>query len=220
VKSLCIKELAPARSPGAVAAIFGEYYHHGRSLWNGQRSLTSQEKSCRFEEQISPHLKSAYNLAKWLTRSHEDAEDIVQEAFLRAFSAFESFRGENAKSWLLTIVRNTSMTWLKRNRNAGATIGFEEALEDPIERSPDPEEGLLISCDREQVRQALEQLPSDFREAVILREMEGLSYKEISATIGVPIGTVMSRLSRGRDWLRRILLTPQPVKPEEGAGLR
>jgi len=182
--------------------------------------LTSQEKLRRFEEQISPHLKSAYNLAKWLTRSHEDAEDIVQEAFLRAFSAFESFRGEDAKPWLLTIVRNTSMTWLKRNRNAGATIGLEEALEDPVERSPDPEEGLLISSDRQQVRQALEQLPLDFREVVILREMEGLSYKEISTTVGVPIGTVMSRLSRGRDWLRRILSTPQPVKPEEGAGLR
>jgi RNA polymerase sigma factor (sigma-70 family) len=182
--------------------------------------LTSQEKLRRFEEQISPHLKSAYNLAIWLTRSHEDAEDVVQEAFLRAFSAFESFRGEDGKPWLLTIVRNTSMTWLKRNRNAGAAIGFEEALEDPIERSPDPEEGLLISCDRERVRQALEQLPSDFREAVILREMEGLSYREISATIGIPLGTVMSRLSRGRDWLRRILSTPRTVKPEEGVGLR
>ena len=182
--------------------------------------MTSQEKLHRFEEEISPHLKSAYNLARWLTRSHEDSEDIVQEAFLRAFSAFESFRGEDAKPWLLTIVRNTSMTWLKRNRNARTTIAFEEALEDPIERSPDPEEGLLISCDRQQVRQALEQLPLDFREAVILREMEGLSYKEISASIGVPIGTVMSRLSRGRDWLRRILSTPQSVKPEEGAGLR
>ena len=178
--------------------------------------MTSQEKLGRFEEQVSPHLKSAYNLAKWLTRSHEDAEDIVQEAFLRAFSAFETVRGEDAKPWLLTIVRNTSMTWLKRNRNAGATIGFEDALEDPIERSPDPEESLLISCDREQVRQALEQLPSDFREAVVLREMEGLSYREISATIGVPLGTVMSRLSRGRDWLRRILSTPRPVKPEGG----
>jgi RNA polymerase sigma factor (sigma-70 family) len=180
----------------------------------------SQEKLRRFEEQVSPHLKSAYNLAKWLTRSHEDAEDVVQEAFLRAFSAFESLRGEDAKPWLLTIVRNTSMTWLKRNRNAGATIGFEEALEDPVEHSPDPEERLLISCDREQVRQALEQLPSDFRVAVVLREMEGLSYKEISATMGVPLGTVMSRLSRGRDWLRRILSTPRPVRPERGAGLR
>jgi RNA polymerase sigma factor (sigma-70 family) len=175
----------------------------------------SHDKLRRFEEQVSPHLKSAYNLAKWLTRSHEDAEDVVQEAFLRAFSAFESLRNEDAKPWLLTIVRNTSMTWLKRNRNAGATVGLEESLADPVERSPDPEERLLISCDRDQVRQALEQLPSEFREAVVLREMEGLSYKEISAAIGVPLGTVMSRLSRGRDWLRRILSAPKLVKPKE-----
>jgi RNA polymerase sigma factor (sigma-70 family) len=186
----------------------------------GRRLLGSQEKLCRFEEQISPHLKSAYNLAKWLTRSHEDAEDIVQEAFLRAFSAFETFRGEDAKPWLLTIVRNASLTLLKRNRNMGATLAFEETMVDPSERSADPEEILLISCDQEQVRQALEQLPTDFREVVVLREMEGLSYKEISATIGVPVGTVMSRLSRGRDWLRRLLSGPQPVKPKGGAGLR
>src|SRR4029077_4265354 len=175
-------------------------------------SLTSQERLCRFEEQVSPHLKSAYNLARWLTRNHEDAEDVVQEAFLRAFSAVENLRGEDAKPWLLTIVRNTSLTWMKRNRSAAATIGLEEQVEDPSEPSPDPEETLLISCDREQVRKALEQLPSDFREAIVLREMEGLSYREISATIGVPLGTVMSRLSRGRDWLRRILASPSPVK--------
>ncbi|MDP8982599.1 MAG: sigma-70 family RNA polymerase sigma factor [Acidobacteriota bacterium] len=171
--------------------------------------MSSPEKLRRFEQQVSPHLKSAYNLAKWLMRSHEDAEDVVQEAFLRAFSAFDTFRGEDAKPWLLAIARNTCMTWLKRNRNTGATLAFEEAMEDPAERPADPEEILLISCDREQVRQALEQLPADFREVVILREMEGLSYKEISATLGVPVGTVMSRLSRGRDWLRRILSSPK-----------
>jgi RNA polymerase sigma factor (sigma-70 family) len=197
----------------------------------GSADLTSKDKLRRFEERISPHFNSAYNLAKWLTRSREDAEDVVQEAFLRAFSAFDSFRGDdaqNAKAWLLTIVRNTSMTWLKRNRNAGTTLGFEEGLDDPREGSPDPEEILLISCDREEVRQALAQLPVDFREAIVLREMEGLSYREISATIGVPLGTVMSRLSRGRDWLRRILSTPRstptstpnPLNPKEGAGLR
>lgn len=187
--------------------------------------MTSQEKLRRFEEQISPHLKSAYNLAKWLTRSHEDAEDVVQEAFLRAFSAFESYRGEeanpqNAKAWLLTIVRNTSLTWLKRNRNSRATIGFEEVVDEPRERSADPEEIMLNSCDREEVRQALEQLPPDFREAIVLREMEDLSYREIAATIGVPLGTVMSRLSRGRGWLRRILSTPRLLNTKEGAGLR
>ena len=191
--------------------------------------MTPQEKLRRFEEQISPHLSSAYNLAKWLARSHEDAEDVVRDAFLREFSAFEGYRGDdaqpqNAKAWLLTIVRNTSMTWLKRNRNAGATLGFEEALDDLRAPSPDPEEILLISCDREEVRQALEQLPWDFREAIVLRQMEGLSYREISATVGVPLGTVMSRLSRGRDWLRRILfnaeVNPKPFKPKEGAGRR
>ena len=192
-----------------------EYTGDELSLSNRRPSLTSQEKLRRFEEQISPHLKSAYNLAKWLTGSHEDAEDVVQEAFLRAFSAFESFRGEHAKPWLLTIVRNASLTWLKRNRNAGATIGFEEAPVDPSERSPDPEELLLMSCDREQVRRALEQLPSDFREAVVLREMEGLSYKEIATTIGVPLGTVMSRLSRGRDWLKRTLTTQRLSSSKE-----
>jgi RNA polymerase sigma-70 factor (ECF subfamily) len=167
--------------------------------------LTLQEKVCRFEEQISPQLKSAYNLARWLTRNHEDAEDVVQEAFLRAFAAFESFRGEDPKPWLLTIVRNTCMTWMKRGRHTAAMIGLDEQLHDPSEPSADPEELLLSSCDREQVRKALEQLPSDFREAIVLRELEGLSYKEIAGAVGVPAGTVMSRLSRGRDWLRRIL---------------
>ena len=138
---------------------------------------------------------------------------------MRAFSAFESFRGEDAKPWLLTIVRNTAMTWLKRNRSAGATVELEETLEEPREPSADPEELLLISCDREQVRQALEQLPLEFREAIILREMEGLSYKEISATLSVPLGTVMSRLSRGRDWLKRLLSSARPVQPE-GGGIR
>ena len=171
--------------------------------------MTSQEKVHRFEEQVSPHLRSAYNLASWLTRSHEDAEDVVQEALLRAFSGLESFRGEDAKAWLLTIVRNSCMTWFKRNRNAAVMSGFDEQDEDPMEPSPDPEEILLISCDREQVRKALERLPSDFREAIVLRELESLSYKEIATIVNVPVGTVMSRLSRGREYLRRILSSPQ-----------
>lgn len=171
--------------------------------------MTSQERLFRFEQQISPHLRSAYNVAKWLTRNHEDAEDVVQEAFLRAFSAFENLRSEDAKAWLLTIVRNTCFTWMKRNRNAAAMISTEQQMEDPSEPSPDPEEMLIISRDREQVRRALEQLPSEFREAIVLRELEGLSYKEIATAVGVPLGTVMSRLSRGREWLRRLLLSPR-----------
>ena len=167
--------------------------------------MTSREKLCRFEEQISPHLGSAYNLARWLTGNHEDAEDVVQESLLRAFSALENLRGDDPKPWLLAIVRNTSMTWVKRNRNAATRIGLEEEAEDPSEPSPDPEESLLISSDRELVRNALQLLPPDFREAIVLRELEGLSYKEIAGAVGVPVGTVMSRLSRGRTWLKRIL---------------
>ena len=171
--------------------------------------MTSQEKLRRFEERISPHLGSAYNLAKWLTRNREDAEDVVQESFLRAFSGFEGLRGDDAKAWLLTIVRNTCLTWLKRNRNAAAMIGLEEQVHDPNDPSPDPEEMLLISSDREQVKRALEQLPFEFRDVIVLRELEGFSYKEIATTVGVPLGTVMSRLSRGREWLRRLLSSPK-----------
>jgi RNA polymerase sigma-70 factor (ECF subfamily) len=171
--------------------------------------LTSQEKLFRFEEQISPHLRSAYNLAKWLTRNHEDAEDVVQEAFLRAFSGLENLRSGDAKAWLLTIVRNTGLTWMKRNRYAAAMIDLEQQVGGPSEPSPGPEEMLLISFDREQVRKALEQLPYEFREAIVLRELEGLSYKEIATAVGVPLGTVMSRLSRGREWLRRLLSSPR-----------
>jgi len=169
--------------------------------------LSPQEKLRVFDERISPHLRSAFNLARWLTRTHADAEDVVQEAFLRAFSSLESLRGEDSKPWLLAIVRNTSLTWLKRNRHAATAIALEDRVEDPSEPSPDPEETLLISCDRERVREALQLLPYEFRESIVLREMEGLSYREIAATTGVPLGTVMSRLSRGRDCLRRILLS-------------
>ncbi len=169
--------------------------------------LTSQEKLRRFEAEISPHLRSAYNLAKWLIRNTQDAEDVVQEAFLRAFAGFETLRGENSKAWLLTIVRNSCWTWLKRNRQSAAMVGWDEQIQDPVEPSPDPEELLLSACDREQVRNALEQLPVEFREAIVLREFEGLSYREIATAADVPMGTVMSRLARGREWLKRLLST-------------
>ena len=186
-------------------------------------SVSSREKQRRFEEQVSPHLPSAYNLARWLTRNHQDAEDVVQEAFLRAFSAFETLRSDDPKPWLLKIVRNTSLTWMKKNRRANSTIALEEAgMEDPREPAPNPEETLLISSSREDVEKALERLPSDFREAIVLRELEGFSYKEISVATGARLGTVMSRLSRGREWLRRILsetrrdkLMPETFKPEQ-----
>lgn len=179
--------------------------------------MRSQDRLIRFEQQISPHLRSAYNLARWLTGSHEDAEDVVQDAFLRAFSAFENLRDHDGKAWLLAIVRNTSITWMKRNRTAYSLAGFEQQMDDRSEPSPDPEEMLLISVDRDEVKKALEQLPTEFREAIVLREIEGLSYREISAAINVPLGTVMSRLSRGREWLRRILSnTPEGTRHRRG----
>jgi RNA polymerase sigma-70 factor (ECF subfamily) len=178
--------------------------------------VTSQHKLIRFEQQISPHLKSAYNLARWLTGNHQDAEDVVQDAFLRAFSAFDNLRSDDGKAWLLTIVRNTSLTWIKRNRNTATMSGLEDHA-DPSEPSPDPEETLLISVHREEIARALEQLPTEFREAIVLRELEGLSYKEIAGTIGAPLGTVMSRLSRGREWLRRILSNPSEGVTRKGA---
>ena len=142
---------------------------------------------------------------------------MVQEAFLRAFSAFDNLRSDDGKAWLLAIVRNTSLTWMKRNRTTSVMVGLEQHLEDSAERSPDPEEMLLISVNREEVRRALEQLPTEFREAIVLRELEGLSYKEIAGTVGVPLGTVMSRLSRGREWLRRILSSPRERVKQRGS---
>ncbi len=171
--------------------------------------MTSQEKLRRFEVEISPHLGSAYNLASWLTRNREDAEDVVQEAFLRAFSSFESFRGSDGRPWLLAIVRNTSMTVLSRKPVSAQMADFEDIAKVASSPDPDPETRLLSSSSREQLHEALAQLPSEFRETIVLRELEELSYKEIAAVTGVPMGTVMSRLSRARETLRG-LLTSRP----------
>ncbi len=148
-----------------------------------------------------PHLASALNLARWMVRSREDAEDIVQEAFLRAFASFDDLRGADAKPWLLAIVRNTSMTWLSRKQRDFAPLEPDRFAH----AGPGPEAQLLHATDRDQVRSAVDAVPAEFREAIVLREFEGLSYKEIAAITKVPVGTVMSRLSRGREWLRNRL---------------
>jgi RNA polymerase sigma factor (sigma-70 family) len=175
--------------------------------------LNRQEKLRRFETEVSPHLGPAYNLARWLTRSHEDAEDIVQEAFLRAFSSFESFRGTDARPWLLAIVRNTSMTHMSKKSGSKQVPDFEEVAKTASASEADSETLMLESCSQEQLRDALDRLPSEFREAIVLRELEELSYKEIAAVTGVPMGTVMSRISRARDGLRGLLTSRQ-----KGAG--
>jgi RNA polymerase sigma-70 factor (ECF subfamily) len=157
----------------------------------------------RFEEVVLPHLDAAFNYARWLTRNEADAEDVVQDAYVRALRFFPSLRGENARAWLLTIVRHT---WYARcsPRGVHEMRVFDEMSNERPAESLDPEALLVQRQTIDQVRAGLEQLPVEFREVVVLRELEGLSYKEIAAVTGVPIGTVMSRLARGR---QRLLTT-------------
>nr|WP_279343613.1 sigma-70 family RNA polymerase sigma factor [Variovorax terrae] len=153
-------------------------------------------------------MPAAYNLARWLCRNEQDSHDLVQESVLRAFRFFDSFRGDNARAWLLAIVRNTFYTIQREARPHAADLGFDEELHDPsatlfadegLDLNP---EALLARKDlRERVNEALRQLPCAFREVVVLKEIEGLSYKEIAAIAGIPLGTVMSRLARGRKLL-------------------
>jgi RNA polymerase sigma-70 factor (ECF subfamily) len=154
-----------------------------------------------------PHLDAAYNLARWLTRDPGDANDVVQEAMLRALRFFGGFRGGNGKSWLLAIVRNTAFDWMKANRPAeiaAPSAGDDGGeIENFPDESDDPERALIRAADRQQLDALIEALPAEFRECLVLRELEDLSYKEIAAVIGVPIGTVMSRLARARALMQR-----------------
>ena len=163
-------------------------------------------KQCpTFEEAFMPHLNAAYNLARWLTRNKQDAEDVVQEAYLRAFRFFSGFRGGDGRAWLLKIVRNTCYTWLEANRPLQQAAEFDESFFSTDFGALNPEQSLLQTDSRDLVRKALERLPANFREVLILRELEGMSYEEIAEITGTPAGTVMSRLSRGRDRLRQAL---------------
>jgi len=155
-----------------------------------------------------PHLDAAYNLARWLTGKEHDAEDVVQDACLRAFKFFGGFRGGNCRSWLLTIVRNTAYTWMEKNRGHQSVTEFDEETHAMEDDSPNPEASLLLQADRAQVRAAIEQLPAEFREVIVLRELEDLSYREIASIADVPIGTVMSRLARARKILQQTLSEP------------
>ena len=167
--------------------------------------MEESDQSSRFEATVLPHLDAAYNLARWLTGNEHDAEDVAQDAFVRAFRFFEGFRGGNCRSWLLTIVRNTAYTWLEKNRGHHPTDEFDEETHVVDDPAANPEESLLRQADREQVRQAVELLPAEFREVIVLRELEDLSYREIAGIAGIPIGTVMSRLARARKILQQTL---------------
>jgi RNA polymerase sigma-70 factor, ECF subfamily len=161
---------------------------------------TVSERKRRFERVVLPHFDAAYNLARWLTRNDQDADDVVQEAVLRAYRFFDGLRGE-AKPWLLSIVRNSCFTWLHANRPAN-TVGFEEGEVGLVPADGDgPEEQTARNFDRKKVNEAIAELPAPFREVLILRELEDLSYKDIARITEAPIGTVMSRLSRARNLL-------------------
>ena len=164
-----------------------------------------EESSPRnFEDDVLPHLDAAYNLARWLTRNDPDAEDVVQEASLRALRFFSGFRGDNARAWFLKIVRNSYLSRLQEKQGAPSTTPFDEPIHSP-EQSSNPETLLLQKADRQSLTQALEKLPANVREVLVLREIEGLSYKEIAYVAGIPIGTVMSGLARARERLRQSL---------------
>ncbi len=167
--------------------------------------------SQRFEEIVSPHLDAAFNYARWLTRNDADAEDVVQDAAVRALRFLPTLRTGNVRAWLLTIVRNTWYSRFSGRDDRTRITVLDEMAGDPADPSPDPEARMVQHQTIDRVRAAIDELPADFREVIVLRELEGLSYKEIAEVAGVPIGTVMSRLARARD---RLILLLGPVVAE------
>jgi RNA polymerase sigma-70 factor (ECF subfamily) len=164
------------------------------------------EDRVRFEQLVLPHVDAAFNLARWLLRRGADAEDVAQEALLRACRFFHGFHGGDARAWLLQIVRNTCYSWLEKNRPMELSLEFDEELH--LQASATPETLAMAGDDRKRLVLALETLPPRFREVLVLRELEGCSYKEIAAITSIPIGTVMSSLSRARRQLHSALANP------------
>lgn len=186
---------------GAVGPGFGGF---------GGGILSEFDRRARFEQLAVPLLDDAVNLAAWLTGNRSDAEDIAQEALLRAYKYLDRFSGGSFRPWLLAIVRNTAMTWLARNRSpkvvymADAETLETQSVAEPV-RPDNPEQALARRDQSAEINQAVAALPAEFREVIVLREVQDLSYKEIAAVIDVPIGTVMSRLSRARKLLMQAL---------------
>jgi RNA polymerase sigma-70 factor (ECF subfamily) len=170
-----------------------------------EQGPTQEHELASFEEAMLPHMDAAHNLARWLLRNEQDAQDVVQEAYLRAFKSFAGFRGSNGRAWLLTIVRNTSYTLLKKNHAVDLTTTFDEEIHAAGHDSASPAALLEHSEDAELIRIAMDELPPEFREILVLRHQEGLSYKEIADIAQIPPGTVMSRLARARGKLKEYL---------------
>jgi RNA polymerase sigma factor (sigma-70 family) len=166
------------------------------------------DKLNRFNRIVVPHLDAAYNYARWLTRNGPDAEDVAQEAIMRALQFFDSFNREQVRPWLLTIVRNTFYTWLKKNRPLELAEPFKDDSPASAEHA-DPRDAAILNADRRALAAAIERLPREYREPIILREMEELSYQEIAAILEIPIGTVMSRLARARKRLVEVMTGEQ-----------
>jgi len=172
-----------------------------------KREEQAKEEVTSFEEAMLPHLDAAHNLAKWLLRNEQDAQDVVQEAYLRAFRSFSGFHGTNGRAWLLTIVRNTSYTLLKKSHAIDLTTNFDEEIHATGHDSVSPATILEHSEDAQLIKEAMDELPAEFREILILRHQEGFSYKEIADIAQIPSGTVMSRLARARAKLKERLET-------------
>jgi RNA polymerase sigma-70 factor (ECF subfamily) len=199
-------------TPAAVLKEQGEHFEtHGSPRASGGETsplpsinvvnepTTNPEARLRlFEEVILPHLNSAYNLARWLTRNEHDAQDVVQEAYLRAFRFFDSYRGGDGKSWLLEVVRNTCFTWHRREKRHLTSVVFDEASHTSAVHTPNQEDALVQAGKRSILRDCMEGLPEPFREVLVMRELEEMSYRQIAEVSGLAAGTVMSRLSRAR----------------------
>jgi RNA polymerase sigma factor (sigma-70 family) len=193
---LCILELRLDYSRSA------ELLQTGNKLRYSSVHYLMGEERRRFEEIFLPFLDAAYNLARWIVQHDQDAQDIVQEAYLRAFKGYRGFRGGNGRAWLLTIVRNTAYTWINRHAADEKLVPYEEEKH-AAGTSFDLSKETVIEKRKEYLQSALERLPTEFREIIILYELEGLSYKELALALGLPVGTVMSRLSRARRRLQQ-----------------
>ena len=161
------------------------------------------EERRRFEETFLTFLDAAYNLARWIVQHDQDAQDIVQEAYLRAFKGFHGFRGGNARAWLLTIVRNTAYSWIDKHAADDKLVPYEEGKHAEIISFDQSAKEIMIEKRKEYLQSALLRLPAEYREVIVLYELEGLTYKELALALSIPVGTVMSRLSRGRRRLQQ-----------------